>query len=70
MPSQYDPVLDELIWNARAIGEAANIRNADGSVNDKKANRLLVDGVLPGMKRGGRWVSTRRLLLRIAVPTE
>jgi hypothetical protein len=70
MPPQFDPFLDELIWHARAIGEAANIRKPDGTVNEKKANRLIVDGVLPAMKRGGRWVSTRRQLLRIATPQE
>jgi hypothetical protein len=66
MPSSYDPALDELLWGARAIAIAANIKDADGEPNVKKAFRLLSGGVLPAVKRGRRYVSTRRQLLGIA----
>jgi hypothetical protein len=68
--TSFDPVLDELIWGARAIAKAANILKDDGSVNDKKANRLIVNGALSAHKRGGRWVSTRRQILGAAIQSE
>jgi hypothetical protein len=64
--STYDPFLDELLWTALAIGDAANVRFPDGRVNEKKTNRMLVTGALPAVKRGKRWVSTRRQLLGVA----
>jgi hypothetical protein len=66
----YDPILDELLWGARAIAVAANIKNEAGELNVKKAFRLLSAGIIPANKRGGRYVSTRRRILGVANQSE
>jgi hypothetical protein len=66
--SLFDPFLDMWLWGARDIGEAANVRNKDGSVNEKKATRLIVQQVIPAEKVRGRWRSTRRKIYGIPGP--
>ena len=66
LSTSYDPFLDELLWGAAEIAQAARIFHKDGTPNDKKANRLIVAGVIPAQKKGGRWLSTRRQILSIA----
>jgi hypothetical protein len=44
---------DLVLWGAKQIGEAINLTEA-------QAKYLLENGMLPGKKFGGRWISTRR----------
>jgi hypothetical protein len=48
---------DRPIWGASAIAEVVNLTR-------KQAFRLLEQGHLDATKVGGKWVSTRRRLLR------
>jgi hypothetical protein len=66
--TSFDPYLDVWLWSAHEIGDAANIRNKDGTVNEKKANRLIVAKVIPAEKVAGRWRSTRRKIYGIPGP--
>jgi hypothetical protein len=59
-----DPFLDTPVYGAEAIGEVANVRNADGSVNISKTYAYLERGLIDADKFGARkWVSTPRRIL-------
>ncbi len=58
MPNKnFDPVLDRPVWGAEKIGEVLNR-------SERQTFYLLEHGLLDADKRGNRWCSTPRRLLR------
>jgi len=50
---------DQILWGAEQIGAAAEVLNADGSVNLQKTFRLIARGIIRAKKAGNLWVTTR-----------
>jgi len=57
---------DRLLWGGRAIGAAAEIFKADGTVNAAKTFRLLRAKLIKAKRVGRQYVSTRRQVRSIA----
>jgi hypothetical protein len=57
------PLLDRWIYGAKRIGEYAEIRNEDGTVNVQKVLYGLSHGLIDGEKYGRIWRSTPRRIL-------
>jgi len=55
---------DRVLWGAKAIGREANVIDADGNVNERRAYYLLEAGLLPASKTGRSWTSTPRRIRR------
>jgi hypothetical protein len=62
-----DEDLDRPIYGAVAIGRAAGMVEADGSVDIRKVYYALENGLLDAGKFGKKWVSTPRRARQHAV---
>ena len=59
-----DENLDTPIWGAEAIGREAGCIDNDGNVDLRRTFYLLEKRLLPAVKVGRQWSSTRRRLRR------